>query len=171
MIGLKRGIVVLEEYSIEWEINAKKIISELREIFGDKAVDIQHIGSTAIRNLKAKPIIDILVGVKDFQDVFKIMKSLESRGFIHKRANDNKNHMFFSCGDFKNDIRTHHIHVDIYGGDEWNDYIKFRNKLRSNKDLRMKYEQLKIDLCEQFPNDRENYTEMKGAFIREVLDT
>lgn len=169
MIGLKRGTVKLEKHSLEWEENAKETIEKLKDIFKDKAIGIEHIGSTSVRDLKAKPIIDILVGVKSFEDVKKLIPVLEENGFIHKAANDNESQMFFSCGDFENDIRTHHIHVDIYGESEWNNYIKFRNTLRENQDVRKEYERLKVDLAEKFSQDRNKYTDMKADFIKKIL--
>ncbi|NNU78482.1 GrpB family protein [Clostridium estertheticum] len=169
MIGLKRGTVQLENHSIEWEENAKKTIEKLMDIFNGKAVDIQHIGSTAVKDLKAKPIIDIVVGVKSFYDVLEVIPVLKNNGFIHKSLNDNEKHMFFFSGDYEKDIRTHHIHANIYGDDEWNNYIKFRDTLNKNQGIRKEYEDLKLNLLKKFPDDRDKYTEMKANFIKKVL--
>lgn len=68
MIGLKRGTVQLQNHQKEWEENAAETINTLRDILGDAAYDIQHIGSTSIRHIKAKPIIDIAVSVNDFEN-------------------------------------------------------------------------------------------------------
>lgn len=123
MIGLKRNIVKLYPHSDEWRRVAEVTIKDLKDIFSDKAIDIQHIGSTSIKEIKAKPIIDIAVGVKSFEDVDKVIETLEDRGFIHIVKNDDESQMFFSCGDFGADTRTHHIHVVIFGDKEWCDYI------------------------------------------------
>lgn len=64
-IGLKHGEVILENHHVEWEEYAKKIISILKTILGDDALGIEHIGSTSLPSIKAKPIIDIAVGVKN----------------------------------------------------------------------------------------------------------
>ena len=98
MIGLKRGTVQLEKHSIEWEENAKKTIEKLMDIFDGKAVDIQHIGSTSVKDLKAQPI-DIVVGVKSFYDVLEVIPLLKSNGFIHKSLTYNENwftHEYFA---------------------------------------------------------------------------
>ena len=81
MIGLKRGTVKLCEHEKEWEIEAQNTISRLKKILGNVANDIQHVGSTAIPSIKAKPIIDIAVAVDDFNDVLALEKELKDEGF------------------------------------------------------------------------------------------
>lgn len=169
MLGLKRGVVELCKYDKTWGFNAKATISKLNNIFGNIAVDIQHIGSTSIKNINSKPIIDIAVGVNNFEDVFSIIPELENKGFIHKPENDNEWQIFFSCGDFKKDIRTHHIHIVKYKGKEWNEYILFRDFLNSNIEFAKEYELLKDRLKEAYPNDRINYTNGKAEFINKTI--
>ncbi|MCB2291611.1 GrpB family protein [Clostridium sp. CS001] len=173
MIGLLRGTVLLEQHSTQWEENAKETIKILRNIFLNKATDMQHVGSTAVIGLKAKPIIDIVIGVRCFKDVYELIPLLKENGFIHRDIfEDDKgaeSHLLFCCGDFDNDTRTHHIHVVIHNSNEWNNYIKFRNTLNENMDIRKQYEDLKIELSKEFQSDREKYTEMKADFIHSVL--
>lgn len=170
MIGLKRNTVKLYPHSNEWENLAEATIKDLKDIFSDKAVDIQHVGSTSIKEIKAKPIIDIAVGVKSFDDVDKLIETLEDKGFIHVEKNDDENQRFFSSGDFDADTRTHHIHVVIFGDKEWCDYIKFRDTLNNDVSKRMAYEELKINLEKKYPNDRYRYTESKSDFIMRILN-
>ncbi|WP_291579739.1 GrpB family protein [Clostridium sp. UBA6640] len=173
MIGLLRGTVLLEPHSIQWEENAKETIEILKKLFGDKATDIQHVGSTAVIGLKAKPIIDIAVGVQCFKDVFDLIPLLEENDFIYrdifKDEKGNENHLLFCCGDFDNNIRTHHIHIVIHNDNEWNNYIKFRDTLNENIDIRKQYEDLKVKLSKEFGSDREKYTAMKADFIHKIL--
>lgn len=70
-IGLKRGEVSVENHQIEWEVSAKNTIDILKNTLNNDIVDAQHIGSTSIKSICAKPIIDIVVGVKDFKDILK----------------------------------------------------------------------------------------------------
>lgn len=170
MIGLKRNTVKLYSHSNEWERVAEATIRDLKNIFLDKALDIQHVGSTSIKEIKAKPIIDIAVGVKSFEDVDKFIETLEDKGFIHVAENDDEHQRFFSCGDFEYDIRTHHIHVVIFGDKEWCDYIKFRDTLNNDVSKRRAYEELKINLEKKYPNDRYEYTEAKADFIIGILN-
>jgi GrpB-like predicted nucleotidyltransferase (UPF0157 family) len=173
MIGLLRGTVLLEQYSTQWEENAKETIQILKNIFGNKAKDIQHVGSTAVSGLKAKPIIDIVIGVEYFNDVYELISLLKKNGFIYRDGfiedKGIESHLLFCCGDFDNDTRTHHIHVVIYNSNEWNNYIMFRNTLKENMDIRKQYEDLKIELPKEFGSDREKYTEMKADFIHNIL--
>lgn len=170
MIGLKRNTVKLYPHSNEWGKVAEVTIRDLKDIFSDKAIDIQHVGSTSIKDIKAKPIIDIAVGVKSFEDVDELIETLEDKGFIHVEKNDDESQRFFSCGDFDADTRTHHIHVVIFGDKEWCDYIKFRDTLNNDVSKRRAYEELKLNLEKKYPNNRYEYTEAKADFIRRILN-
>lgn len=70
-IGLQRGTVAVTEHKVEWEISAKELIEELKDILKDDIIEAQHIGSTSIKSICAKPIVDIVVGVSDFDKIFK----------------------------------------------------------------------------------------------------
>ncbi|MBU3146666.1 GrpB family protein [Clostridium sp. CF012] len=76
--------------------------------------------------------------------------------------------MFFCCGDFDNDTRTHHIHI-IHNDNEWSNYIKFRDTLKENMDIRKQYEDLKMELSKEFWSDREKYTALKEDFIHNIV--
>lgn len=169
MLGLKRGIVKLADYDENWAETAEQTIRELKEIFGEAAADIQHVGSTSIKYIKAKPILDIAVAVRSFSDVLPLIPKLKENGFRYKTDNDNDAEMFFSCGDVIADTRTHHIHVVIHQSKEWTEYILFRDSLNSNPHWRLNYQNLKQELAEKYPDDRNAYTEGKAEFIRNVL--
>ena len=84
MIGLKRGTVQLCEHEKEWEIEAQNTIARLKEILGDGIKDIQHVGSTSILTIKAKPIIDIAIAVDNFDDILAYEKELKDAGFYYR---------------------------------------------------------------------------------------
>ena len=84
MIGLKRGAVRLCEHEKEWEIEAQNTIFRLKAILGDVIEDIQHVGSTSIPSIKAKPIIDIAVAVDGFDDILAFEKELKAGGFHYR---------------------------------------------------------------------------------------
>ena len=84
MTGLKRGTVAIIPHQAEWEFIAQETIVQLKTLFGPAAVDIQHIGSTAIRSIQAKPIIDIAVGVRSFDDLTNVLPALESDGYLQQ---------------------------------------------------------------------------------------
>ena len=166
-IGLYRGTVVLEKHQSKWQENAKETISILRDILSDAAVDIQHVGSTAIESICAKPIIDIVVGARDLDKVLKQNKTLEENGFLF-RGQDHPDQYLYVCGD--DDFITHHIHVCIYDSDTWNDYINMRDYLLCHEEDAKKYEDLKKELALYYHKDRKTYTQMKSSMIQEILD-
>lgn len=168
MIGLKRGTVKLVDHNPKWETAAAAAISQLKDIFGNTAKDIQHVGSTAIKNIKSKPIIDIAVAVEDFDLVTPLIPALENSGF-HLRQHGVPNDMLFVVGDFKENILTHHVHVVKANNMEWINYINFRNYLNAHSSKAKEYEALKLRLLKQYPNNREAYTNAKGEFIRKIL--
>lgn len=167
-IGLKRGTVALEEHKIEWEISAQNMIKIIKDILGDDVVDVQHIGSTAIKNIYAKPIIDIVVGVNGFNDIFKHNTQLKENGIIYCREDHPGQHLYV-CTDEENDVQTHYIHVVLFESYDWNNYINLRDFLNFNKDKALEYSKLKTLLAAKYPNDRIAYTNGKSELIEEIL--
>lgn len=165
-LGLRRGTVAVEPHNSEWEVTAQQTIAKLRKILGDTAVDIQHIGSTSIKNICAKPIIDIVVGVRDFNDILELNAVLEDNGFIF-RGQDVPDQYLYVCGG--TDTRTHHIHAVIYCSEAWNNYINMRDYLNCHKAEAQAYSELKEKLARQYPDDRNRYTELKSGLIAEIL--
>lgn len=169
MIGLKRGNVLLESHDENWKLIALDTIDTLRTICKDTAIDIQHIGSTAIEQIHAKPIIDIVVGVKQLEDVQSLLPSLEQINVIF-RGQDVLNQFLFVLNDSTQDMRTHHIHIVIHNGLDWNNYINFRDYLNSNHIKAQEYDQLKLDLADKYPTDRSSYTSSKTSLICQLLE-
>ena len=167
-IGMKRGTVYLEPHQEEWERAAKETIQTLKRILGSVAVDIQHIGSTSIKTISAKPIIDIAIAVNDFDGILSMREELRQNGVIY-RFEESPRQLLFVMGDFEKDTRSHHIHVVLYGSDEWNNYINFRDYLNSNIEAAREYEAVKLRLAEQYPDDRIAYTDGKQEVIDRLL--
>lgn len=165
-LGLKRGKVAVEPHSTEWEVSAQQTIAGLREILGGVIADAQHIGSTSIKGICAKPIIDIVVGVHNFSDILGMNEILAENGFIF-RGQDIPDQYLYVCGTA--DTRTHHIHTVIHNSEAWNNYINMRDYLNCHNEDAQAYSQLKEKLAEQYPDDRNKYTEMKSTFISEIL--
>ena len=165
---MKRGTVYLEPHQTEWERAAEETIRTLKNILGNSAADIQHIGSTSIRTISAKPIIDIAVAVNDYELILSKRDVLENADIIF-RFDERPEQLLFVMGDFEKDTRSHHIHVVIYGSDEWNNYINFRDYLNSNIKAAREYEAVKLKLAEQYPDDRIAYTDGKQEVIDKLL--
>ena len=172
MIGLKRGTVKLFEHEKAWEIEAQNTIVRLRKILGNVIKDIQHVGSTSIYTIKAKPIIDIALAVDDFEDILAFEKELRDEGFYYrpKAQGSLGNQLLFACGNYYDgfgDIQTHFIHVVLTGSMDWINYINFRDYLNNTPTVAKAYEELKVSLAEQAPIDsgREKYLKGKHDFI------
>ena len=172
-IGLKAGTVVLSDHQKEWEIEACKTISILKNILGSIIKDIQHVGSTSIPSIKAKPIIDIAIEIDDLDNILKYKEKLEINGFYYRDKCQLKNQRLFACGDHYNGLgntQTHYIHVFQANSQEWINTINFRDYLRQNISVAKQYEALKIDLAQKFANcpKRDEYINGKNDFIKSV---
>lgn len=167
-IGMKRGTVYLEPHQPEWERAAEETIQTLKNILGSIAADIQHIGSTSIRTISSKPIIDIAVAVNDYELVLNKCDELEKAEIVF-RFDERPEQLLFVMGDFEKDTRSHHIHVVLYGSDEWNNYIDFRDYLNTHIEAAKEYEAVKFRLAEQYPDDRIAYTDGKQEVIDRLL--
>ena len=172
VLGLKRGVVELADHDPEWEQIARETIGRLWRVFGAAAKDIQHVGSTAIIHIKAKPIIDIAVAVDDFAEVEKLIPALESEDFVWRKW-ENSQRMLFAIGDYVNPdgLVTHFIHVMKSDSEEWFKCIGFRDYLNANISAAKEYEALKIKLAGENPIDpgREKYVAGKDGFITKTL--
>lgn len=169
MTGLKRGSVKLEAHQSDWQKEAENTIAELKDILGNIAADIQHIGSTAVCSIHAKPIIDIAVEVRNLDDILPFIEVLNKNNYIF-RGEDVPEQLLLVKGDFEKDIRTHHIHVVKWNGTEWNNYIDFRDYLNAFPEKATKYDECKQDLAKKFPDDRIRYTEGKKNLIAELIE-
>ncbi|MBQ3264418.1 MAG: GrpB family protein [Ruminococcus sp.] len=167
-IGMTRGTVYLEEHQLKWELAAEDTIQTIKRLLGDTVVDVQHIGSTSIKTIPAKPIIDIAVAVNDYEAVLQKKNVLEKEQIIF-RFDERPEQLLFVIGDFEQDTRTHHIHVVLYDSKEWNDYINFRDYLNTHEHSALRYAALKRELAQKYPNDRTAYTEGKSELIAELL--
>ena len=168
MLGLKRGTVILCPHEEEWEREAEKTIRMLTPLFGDSAADIQHVGSTAIRTISAKPILDLAVAARDMEAVRGRIPVLEAAGVIF-RGEDHPGEFLFVMGDFERDTRTHHIHVCPQDGVDWRNYLAFRDYMNAHPDRANEYEKLKISLAAKYASDRGSYTRGKWEFITAIL--
>lgn len=167
MIGLKRGTVKLMPHNKGWFSIFEKEKKLLKKKLGNLAIDIQHIGSTSISRIPAKPIIDIAVGVRSLKDVKKFPKLLKSSGYKLIEEAGTSYRIFFSKGaEMK---RTHHLHVMKYNGRVWKKDILFRDYLRNHKVRAKQYTNLKKSLAKRFSKERLAYTANKSGFINETI--
>lgn len=169
MIGLKRGSVMLSEHCQSWEIEAKKMIVCLRDIFGSYAIDIQHIGSTSIIGIKAKPIIDIVIGVASFEQLDIFLPALENYGVYKSIGQPFDNIVLFSRDDPQTGYRVNNIQVVIYNSDEWSSHILFRDYMNSHPDKAYEYEKIKVKAAEIFSENVTAYSQYKSDVIQKCI--
>ena len=175
-LGLERGTVALVDHEREWEDEAARTIGVLRRILGDSAVDIRHVGSTSIPTIKAKPIIDIAVGVRDLDEVLQYENDLLTAAFHYRPHDDLADQLLFAAGSFYDGtgrMQTHFIHVVEYGGRQWRDYNNFRELLIRFPHIAKEYEAVKLALAEECGVDagRKRYLAGKHPFITRTLVT
>lgn len=166
-MGLKVGEVKLEKYNPEWINKFYEEKENLQKMFGNLALTIEHVGSTSIPKLSAKPIIDIAVGVKSLKD-FEIVKSLFLKFPYSVKEDSTDGEILVRKG--PEDNRTHFIHVMEIDSERYKETIIFRNYLRTHKDALKDYENLKKDLAIKYKDNRKMYTESKRDFIREMIE-
>ena len=168
MIGLKKDSVQLLNYNPKWaklyDIEQHYINSHI----GNLGLDIQHIGSTSIPGLKAKPIIDIAIKVKSPDEIQICAKILTKVGFINRGDTEGQGG-YLLVKEKAPLVRTHHIHIVSSEDPQWKNYLIFRELLREKKDLCKQYLQLKQNLEKRFPFDRKRYTTAKSQFIQKLI--
>lgn len=166
MIGLKRGTVKLVPHNPEWDELFRTEKAKLLEMMGGLVIDVQHVGSTAIPTISAKPIIDIAVLVKSLKKAKEYVGKIETLGYQKKQEN-RPERLFFTKGPEEN--RVIYLHI----GDESTDYVKnmilFRDDLIQNPTEAKRYSELKKELAKKFSDNREQYTAAKEKFVQEVL--
>ncbi len=167
MLGLGNDKVKLSPYQTIWAQLYEEEKKRLEKVIGRGVLDIQHIGSTAVPNLKAKPILDIGIAVKNFEEAFALIFPIEKLGYTYRGENGIPRRHYFVKG--PPEKRTHHIHMFEEVNEEWGAHLLFRNYLRTHPQTVITYQTLKEDLAKRYPDNREAYTDAKHTFIQRVL--
>lgn len=170
-IGLKRGALELYEYDNNYHEIFLKEKQNLEKLFNGKYTLIEHVGSTAIKGIKSKPIIDILLATDDIESFIKYVKDiyndeLEKRGYTLKEENRGEEFLIRKEEDGK--VKAF-IHVLPSISQEVEEYIIFRDYLNSNIKEAKAYEKLKEELLIKYKDDRPRYTEGKNNFIKSII--
>jgi GrpB-like predicted nucleotidyltransferase (UPF0157 family) len=161
--------IILSEHKPEWKENYNKEKNVLEQAIGiDNIVRMNHIGSTAIPGLIAKPTIDILVEIKEEAIIKKLIANMKSIGYIYsEQPKRPAPHMMFMKGytpqGFKGQV--FHIHIKYKG--DW-DELYFRDYLMNNPEIADEYGKLKIELQKLYEHDRDGYTHAKTNFVKRI---
>ena len=164
-LGLKRGELHLSPYRAEWpalfEVEKKTIASAI----GNHIADIQHVGSTSVPGMSAKPILDIAIAVEDFENARACIEPLIGLGYTFKGENGIPRRHYFQKGE----PCTNHVHMVEETSGEWTKLILFRDHLRSDRSVAEEYGRLKAALTGSLAGDRKAYLAAKAEFITKAI--
>jgi GrpB-like predicted nucleotidyltransferase (UPF0157 family) len=163
--------IYLSPYDDSWPKLAAKEITIICDLLPKINFEIEHIGSTAIPGLSAKPIIDLLIGVDNLTDAKLFIEPLENIGYSYWRTNPKQWHLYFVKGLplAGGTGRTHHVHIYEKTHEDFHGKLIFRDYLRTHSDAAQEYFLLKKNLLSQFSDDREAYTDGKTDLVKSIL--
>ncbi len=158
-----RREVILEEYDPRWAEQAATWIARVREAGGDAIVAVHHIGSTSVPGMFAKPIIDLMPGLRSFDAGFEIGEAMAALGFdVRGEFGIPRRHYFH-----REDV---HVHAYAVGEGQWRDQLDFRDYLRAHEDARNEYADLKRALQQEYRFDPREFSNQKSEFVAQVLE-
>lgn len=168
--GLEKNEVALYMVNeICWSSLYEEEKKNLEAVLEGKYIKIEHVGSTAIKKMICKPIIDIAIGIDDKQNTDEIIEQMKLAGYAYLPENGGEGRIIFIKTNGSK--RTHHIHIEEYGSCNWENHIVFRNYMNKHFGARIEYARIKKELMKTFSNNREKYTNGKAAFIEQILLT
>ena len=162
MRGGSESRVELVDHDPTWAELFEAERAKLTRIFDGRVVGIEHIGSTAVPDLCAKPIVDVLVGLRELELTDEDIAGMRALGYEYLGEYGRPGRLFF-----RKRPRTHHVHVVEHGGQHWDRQLTFRDALRTDAEERERYDRFKRRLAAE-GHPREVYTELKTPFIREI---
>ena len=161
--------VIVLPYDMAWESAFEDIKAELERALGGLIIGIEHVGSTSVKGLSAKPCIDVDVIIKDYTVFDAVVGKLASIGYIHEGDLGIKDREAFKYTD-KPHLMKHHLYVCPQNSKELHRHIAFRDFLRSNAEAARKYSLVKETAAELFPNDIDKYIEYKSPCIEGLYE-
>ena len=159
--------VVVLPYDEKWKFAFEEIKNEIDAALGDRILGIEHIGSTSVKGMSAKPCIDIDVIIKDYSVFDEIVEKLGAIGYIHEGNLGIKDREAFKYTN-KPHLMTHHLYVCPEDSKELHRHVTFRDFLRQNTEAVRKYSLVKEQAAELFPNSIDKYIEHKTPCIEEL---
>ncbi len=158
--------VIIEEYNPKWPLLYEDEKNRILNVIGEEYENIEHIGSTSVPGLGAKPIIDIMIGFRTLSEAEECIKPMNklSYEYIKEHEEEIPERRYLTKGS-KSEGRTHHVHMVETSSKFWIRHLMFRDFLRTHPEVAEEYYQLKKKLADRFRNNRRAYTEGKTAFI------
>ena len=164
---MRTSRVIVAPYDVAWKSAFEDIKIEIESALGDLIIGIEHVGSTSVKGMSAKPCIDVDVVIKDYTVFDAVVSKLASIGYIHEGNLGIKDREAFKYTD-KPHLMTHHLYVCPQNSEELHRHVMFRAFLRSNAEAARKYSSEKETAAELFPNDIDKYNEYKSPCIEEL---
>ena len=161
--------VTIADYNPEWPKMYEHEVASVMKAFPINDCLVEHVGSTSIKDLKSKPVIDIMVGVPALpDDITPIADYLKPFGYEYMERYNKliPERRFFQKE--QNGVRTHQIHLTSFHSDFWEKLLFFRNQLRENPSLREGYEKVKLELAKRSWDSVNDYASAKDEFVESV---
>jgi GrpB-like predicted nucleotidyltransferase (UPF0157 family) len=159
------GSVRIVPYDTIWPLEFAAEAERIELACDELPIKLEHIGSTSIPGLAAKPVIDILAGRPGNVPGERYVAAFKQIGYEHKGAYGIPGRNYFRKGV----PRTHHVHLVNWSSDLWRDHLLFRDYLRAHPDIAREYETIKRELATMYLQDKEQYTDAKGPFVRSIV--
>ena len=161
--------VVVEPYNIIWKQDFQNIKAEIEDALGDLALSIEHVGSTSVEGLSAKPIIDIDVVIEDRLILDDVILALKKIGYIHEGDQGIEGREAFKYQG-KEHLRKHHLYVCAKDASELRRHIGFRDYLRNHPEAVAEYSRVKTEGAIKYPYDIDGYIAYKSDFIEQIYE-
>ena len=166
---MKTARVTVKPYDEKWSADFEAIRLELQGALGELALAIEHVGSTAVVGLSAKPCIDIDVVIEDYSVLDEVVRVLSNIGYVHEGDLGISGREAFDYSD-KPHLAKHHLYVCPKDSAELKRHLAFRDFLRCNSLAVQKYSRIKEEAARLFPNDIEGYIAYKSPCIEEIYE-
>ncbi len=162
--------VIIRPYDPSWPALFEEEAARLRALFQGVELTVEHVGSTAVPGLAAKPVIDMMPGVAALAEVERRVAAIEALDYEYVPEFEAMmpDRRYFRRP--RGGVRTHHLHFVVTGGEFWRSHLAFRDHLRAHPEVAEAYAALKLRLAVEYRDDRSGYTDAKSDFIRGVLE-
>ena len=164
---MKTKKVIVLPYDAAWESAFEAIRAEIQTALGDLMLGIEHVGSTSVKGMSAKPCIDIDVVIRDYSVFDAVVQKLDAIGYIHEGDLGIKDREAFKYAN-KPHLMTHHLYVCPRDSEELHRHIAFRDFLRKNPEAVKEYSMVKEKAAALFPDEIEQYIAFKAPCIEEL---
>jgi len=164
--SMKKDPIIIEPYNDNWPLIFHKLKTQIVNQLGTSIQRIDHIGSTAVVGLAAKPIIDIQISVVDLDNIEVVRNGLTILGFQHRKDNEDLSKKYF-----RESLEKRRTHIHVRQSGSWSEQFNllFRDYLREHETERTKYAQVKYELANQFREQREKYVEGKTQTVWDIM--